>query len=85
MVSIMLRIFRPIFVSEKDVVLDSGFCVSKGIADPEAKGVYAAALIKKRHYWPKAVPGDLIDSHFENQEVGDVQIIVTRTEDNKLS
>ena len=67
MVSIMLRIFRPIFGSEKDVVLDSGFCVSKGIADPEAKGVYAAAMIKKRHYWPKGVPGDLIDTRFEDK------------------
>ena len=57
MVSLMLRIYRPIFGSRKAVVLDSGFCVTKG--------VYAAALVKKQRYFPKGVPGDLIDTHFE--------------------
>ena len=81
----MLRVCRLIIKPGKAVVLDSGFCVAKGITQHYYKGVYLAALIKKRHYWPKAVPGDLIDTHFENKEVGDVRIIVTRTEDNKLS
>ena len=75
---------RPIFVSGDDVVLDSVFCVTKVIADIEAKGFYAAALIKKRRYWPKGVPGDLLDTHFEDKEFGDVGIIEARNEDNKL-
>ena len=66
---------RPIFGSGKAVVLDSGFCVAKGITDLEDKGVYVAALIKKRRYWPKGVPGDLIDNHFEDKEIGDVEMI----------
>ena len=50
MVSLILRMCRPIFVSGMSVVLYSGFCVSKGITDLEAKGFYVAALIRKRHY-----------------------------------
>ena len=75
---------RPIFGSGKDVVLYSGFCVAKGITDIEAKGVYAEALIKKRRYWEKGVPGDLVDTHFEDKEPGDVGMIKEITEDKKL-
>ena len=49
-VSLMLRICRPMFGSRKDVVLDSGFYITKGITDLEFKGVYVADLIKKRRY-----------------------------------
>ena len=52
-VSLTLRICRPIFGSGKAVVLNSGFFVAKGITEIEARGVYAAALIKKRSYRPK--------------------------------
>ena len=34
-----------------------------------------ATLIKKRHYWPKHVPGDKIIQHFDDKEVGDVDAI----------
>ena len=71
-VSLMLRMCKPIFGSRKAVVLDSGFCVAKGITDLEAKVVYAAYLIKKWCYCPKGFPGDLIDTQFEDKEVGDV-------------
>ena len=74
----------PIFVWGNDVVLDSGFCVSKGITYLKSKCVYAAALIKNQHYWLKGVSGDLIDAHFEDKEVGDVGMIAAITEDNKL-
>ena len=80
----MLRMCRPIFGSGKAVLLDSGFCVAKGITELEAKGAYAEYLIKKRCYWPKGVPGDLIDTHFEDKEVGDVGMIGDRNEDNKF-
>ena len=45
---------------------------AKGITELKAKVVYALYLIKKRRYWPKGVPGDLIDTNFEDNEVGDV-------------
>ena len=45
--------------------------------------MYAGALIKKRCYWPKGFPGDLIDNHFEDKDIGDVGMIEARTQDNK--
>jgi hypothetical protein len=52
------------------VVLDSGFCVLKGIIELKKMGVYASALIKKRRYWPKDVNGDAIASYFDDKDVG---------------
>ena len=63
----MLRMCRPICVSGKYVVLDSVFYVAKVITEIKAKGVYVEALTKKRHYWPKVVPGDFIDTPFEDK------------------
>ena len=80
----MLRVCRHIFVSGKDVVLDSEFFVSKFITQLEAKGVYVVDMIKQRRYWPKVVTVDLIDTNFEDNQVGGVVIIEARTEDNKL-
>ena len=80
----MLRMCRPIFGSDKAVVLDSVFCVAKGITQLESKGVYVASLTKKRRYWPKGVPGDLIDTNSEHKDVGDVGMIEARIKDNKL-
>ena len=64
MLSVMLRMCRPIFLSGKVVVLYSELFVSKVITEFESKCVYVAALIKKRCYWTKGVPGDLIDTKF---------------------
>ena len=64
--------------------MDSVFFVTKGVTYIEDKGVYAAALINKRSYWPKEFPCDLINTRFEDNYVGDVGIIEARTEDNKL-
>ena len=60
-VGIMLQMCEPIFPTGKCVVIDSVFCASKGITALLEVGVYAAALIKKRKYWPTGVPGDAID------------------------
>jgi hypothetical protein len=46
-VGLMLRMCEPIYGKGKAVVLDSGFCVAKGIVALKAKGVYTGALIKK--------------------------------------
>ena len=63
------------WIREGCSISESGFYVAKGIIDIKAKGVYAAALIKKRRYWTKGVPGDLIDTKFEDKEVSDVAMI----------
>ena len=80
----MLRVCIPIFGSGKYVLLDSGFCANNGITDLKDKYSYVADLIKKCRYWPKLVPGDLIDTCFGDKQVSDVGMIETKTEDNKL-
>ena len=47
-VGLMLRLTRPFWSTSKVVVFDSGFCVLKGIVELRRKGVFGAALIKKR-------------------------------------
>ena len=74
----------PIFGSGKAAVLDSRFCVEKSISEIKDKGVYVSDLIIKLYYFPKGVPGDLIDTHFEDKKVSYVGMIEERTEDIKL-
>ena len=57
------------------MVLDSGFCVVKGIAELAKKGVYAGALTKKKRYWPKGVPGDDIIAHMVDKAVGEIDAL----------
>ena len=73
-VGLMVRMTKPIHHTGKVVVMDSGFCVAKGIIEMEKKGVFGQALIKKLRYWPKFIPGDAIDQRFENKEVGDTEV-----------
>ena len=63
-VGLMLRMCEPHFSTGKYVVMDSVFCVANGIVALATKGVYAGTLIKRRQYWSKSVPGDLIDRDF---------------------
>ena len=63
-VGLMLRMCKPIFGSGKALVFDSVFFVAKGIVELEDRGVYGVALIKKRRYWPRNVPGNEIDKNF---------------------
>ena len=52
------------------VILDSGFCVLKGIIEFCKNGVFASALIKKRRYWPKYIHEDETKEHSKDKEVG---------------
>ena len=70
-IHLLLRLCSTIKAAGKVIVLDSGFCVLEGLIALKKIGVYAGALIKKRRYWPKFVPGDEIDAHFADKEVGD--------------
>ena len=72
---ILLRLTKPFWHSGKVFVLDSGFCVLKSLIELQKKGLYAAALIKKRRYWPKYIPGDEIIEHFKDKEVGHVDAL----------
>lgn len=67
----MLRLCQGIFGTGKVVILDSGFCVLRGIVELAKHGVYASALIKKRKYWPKFINGDEVNHHFLNKQIGE--------------
>ena len=71
----MIRICNMLYVTEKVLVMDSGFCVSRGIVELEQKGGYGASLIKKKNYWTKGVPGDAIDAHFEDNYVNHCEML----------
>ena len=71
MVGLLLRMLFPIFHLGFVVILDSGFCVLKGIVELPKKGVFASALIKERRYWLKYIRGDEVKEHFNDKEVGD--------------
>ena len=70
-VGLLLRVLEPIFGKGMVIILNSGFCVLKGIVELKKRGVYASALIKKRKYWPKYIKGDVIKQHFDEKAVGD--------------
>jgi len=69
-VGLLVRLTKSLWGTGKLVILDSGFCVVKGLVELKKKGVFASALIKKRRYWPKYIDGDAIKTHFEEAEVG---------------
>ena len=79
-VGLMLQMCEPVFSTGKCVVIDSGFCVSKGITALLGFGVYAAALIKKRKDWPTGVLGDAIDEYFSDKDVTHVDMLEAITE-----
>ena len=60
-VKLLLDMMEPIHGTGKVVTGDSGFCMELGMTALNEKGVYGQFLIKKRRYWPKHVPGELID------------------------
>ena len=74
-VGLLLRMLKSIYGSGRYVVLDSGFCVLKGLIELRRRGLFACALIKKRRYWPTLVPGDMMERRFADMNVGDVDAI----------
>ena len=66
-----MRLCKALYGTGKVVILDSGFCVLQGLIELRKVGVFGSALIKKRRYWPKHVPGAEIDDHFKDKEIGE--------------
>ncbi len=60
-VGLLLCLLQSYFTSCCTVVLDSGFCVLKGIVELRKQGFFAGALIKKHQYWSLLVPGNAMD------------------------
>jgi hypothetical protein len=69
-VGLLLQVTRQIWSTGKVIILDSGFCVLKGIVELMKRGVFASALIKKRRYWPKDVPGEDIKRELDDKAIG---------------
>jgi hypothetical protein len=74
-VGLLLRLCKSLIGTGKVVILDSGFCVLKGLIELKKQGIYASAVIKKRRYWPKHVPGDKIDSYMNSKAVGECDAV----------
>ena len=74
-IHLLLALCKSIYGSGKIVVLDSGFCVLKGLIALKEVGVFAYAVIKKRRFWPRYIPGDDIDHHMTTKEIGDVDCL----------
>ena len=70
-VGLLLRVLEPIFTMGNVVILDSGFCMLKGIVELKKHGVYASTLIKKRKYWCKYINSDTIRDRFKDKNVVD--------------
>ena len=71
-IGLLLRMTKPIWGFLRMVIMDSGFCVLSGLVQLRKKGVFASALIKKRKYWPRFIPGEAIQNHMKNKNVGEV-------------
>ena len=52
------------------MILDSVLCVLEGLIELIKVGVFVGALIKKQPYGTKHIKGDMIDTHFQDKEVG---------------
>ena len=71
-VGLLLRLCSQLFGTGKVVILDSGFSVLQALIELRKQGVFAAAVAKKRRYWPKYVLGSLIDKKMKDKNVGEV-------------
>lgn len=69
-VGLLLRMTTAIYHSGRVVVLDSGFCVLQGLIELRKVGVFAHSVIKKRKFWPKFVPGEVLDDMVHDKNLG---------------
>ena len=67
-VGLLLRLTRRLHGTGKLVILDSGFCVLKGLV------VFASAVIKKRRYWPKFIKGEEINDYMKDKKLATVML-----------
>ena len=80
----LLHLTEPVWGSGRVFVLDSGFCVLQAIVELRKKGLFAAALIKMCHYWPKYIPGDNIVAHFAEKVIGESDALQGMLDDVKF-
>ena len=57
------------------LILDSGFCVLRGLIELlRTYGIFGSTVIKKQRYWPKYINGDDIKEHFKYKEIGTTEV-----------
>ena len=78
---LLLRMMKSYFVTGRYVIIDSGFCVLKGLIQLINKGVFNCVFIKKRKYWPSMVPDKDTEDHFGELEVGETDAIQGTVDD----
>ena len=66
----MMRMTNTLFGTGKSVVIESGFCVLKGLVGMLTHGLYGMTVIKKKN--PKQWKVNYIEVCFRDEEVGDV-------------
>ena len=74
-VGLFLRTMKSYFSTGRYVILDSGFCVLKGLVQLRKKGVFVYDFIKKRIYWPEMVLCEDTEDHFQEVEAGETDAI----------
>ena len=67
---LLLRMEREIWVSGRELVLNSVFCILQKIIVLRKVGCFTVAVIKKRRYWPNNVDGEVMKGQFGRKEVG---------------
>ena len=55
-------------------ILDSGFCILRGIVELSKVGLFVSELIKKRRYCPKHIKGEAIKAQFDDRDVDSVDV-----------
>ena len=62
---LLLCMLESYFHTARYIVLNSGFCVLKGIIKLRKTGLFGCALIKKRRYWPAGILGNAMQQFFD--------------------
>ena len=78
-VGLFLRTMKSYFSTGIYVIIDSGFCVLKGLIGLRKKGLFSCDVVKKRRYWPSMVPSKYMEDNLGEVDVGDkytIQVIV---------
>ena len=84
-IGIMLRLTRALWSTGKAMIMDSCFCVLKGLLEMRKRGVYGSTLIKKRRYWPRGVSGDAINDYFRSKYTGGLGCLSGEWDDTEFN
>ena len=68
-VGLLLRMMKICFATWGYVIIDSSFCIFKGLVQLRKKGVFSCAVIKNKIYWPSVVPDKEMKDHFGEVDV----------------